>query len=280
MVKMLTLSGRVLLLLAQMLFLFLFLSPGLSLADGDGDSGDNEIGGVGMDNNAEGDQDGNLFDSRDAYGDLDFEDADIIEDGLFEESDSDVEDEFHTTDFAPSHVFTFEVDRGKEECFYEEIANAPIKMRGAYFVSSAAQTAVTLTVKFEDAVLKRLAGKSQDVFSHTAEKNGVYSFCFFGSSATEVVTFAIHVGVKVVEHVNRDHLTPLENSVRSMHHAIRQLVAEQNFLVLRTKAHMETQDEMESRVAWYTIFETVFMASVTIGQVYYVRRLINNRQWV
>ena len=222
-------------------------------------------------NTISGEQDGNSFQERqDPYGDLDFGDVDDdVEAGSDgEEYDGDLVDDFHTSDFEPSHVFTFEISKSREECFYESI-ESPIKIRGAYFVSSADSGTISLEVKRENTPIKSVSRQSQAVFSINADKAGTYSFCFYATAPSETVTFAIHVGVRVVEHVRRDHLTPLESSIRSMHRATGQLIGEQNFLVIRTKAHMETQDAMESRVAWYTLLETLFMGAVTACQVYY-----------
>jgi hypothetical protein len=76
------------------------------------------------------------------------------------------------------------------------------------------------------------------------------------------------------------HVTPLENAVRSTSKSLQEMVAEQEFLKLRTRRHIATQDNTEWRVTWYTVFESVFMVGITLGQVFYVQRLVNNRQWV
>lgn len=76
------------------------------------------------------------------------------------------------------------------------------------------------------------------------------------------------------------HVTSLSSSVKDLHKTVIELEAEQLFLKQRTTRHMLTQDSTEWRVAWYTVFESVFMFVITFGQVWYVQRLINQRVWV
>lgn len=210
------------------------------------------------------------------------------EDSYYRNDDLSMEDDFHMDDFSPSHVLTFPVPGGQDECFFERVAASQIKLRGAFFVSTGGSMDISVVITRlglqdgNDLELFSKPAANDGIFSVTAERAGEYSFCFDNrhSSAEKIVTFALHVGVRTPEHANQESVTPLEVSVRSMHHALEDIVAQQNFLLLRTKMHMEAQDSTEWRVAYYTVFESGFMFAVTLGQVLYVHRLINNRQWV
>jgi len=221
-------------------------------------------------------------------GYLDEEDEEGVENVDKVTDDMDAKVGFHMDDFSPSHVFTFQLS-SSEECFFEDIILAPIQIRGAYFVSNEGNMDVNVKVSFvnkenrgNEETLFQKHGSTEDVFSVVANHKGQYKFCFSqrSSSSTKHVTFAIHVGLRKREHALKTHVTPLQEAVAGCHRTLNELVSEQNFLLARTTRHMLTQDSTEFRVAWFTIVESIFMISVTLGQVFYIRRLINNRQWV
>jgi len=234
--------------------------------------------------------------SRDSTGDEEVElkvDLQTLEEddeaGVQEEvyGTEDVESDFHMDDFSPSHVFTFQLDR-YEECFFEDIAEAPIRIRGAYFVVSGSSQEVDVEVALvknanrglED-VLIRHSGRNEGTFNTLAQTPGQYKMCFQNPSrARKQVTFALHVGVRKREVARGHEISPLEDSIRSTHHDLKDLVSEQNFLITRIRRHMLTEDSIEFRVSFFTILESAFMLIVTLAQVFYVQRLINNRQWV
>jgi len=242
---------------------------------------------------AEGDQ----GQQHDEYDKLKFDEEELdeqdefgVQPGEYVEDDEEQPGKFHMDDFSPSHVFTFPLTQ-RENCFFEEITKSPIRMRGAYFVTSDSGMDVNVYVSkvnnidnHAEKTLFEESGKTEGVFSIVAQNNGEYKVCFvnpsYRSSKTKRVTFAVHVGIRKKEHAKAEHITPLEGYVQEAHHALNDLVAEQAFIIKRTSRHMATQDSTEWRVAWYTVFESCIMLAVTLGQVFYVQRLINNRQWV
>ena len=192
-------------------------------------------------------------------------------------------DGLHMDDFNPSHVFTFELTKDLE-CFYENIENIPTPIRGAYFVSHGDKMDLFVIVKHFDehkvqTEILRRSSIGDGVFSFIAKVKGEYEICF-GHGVGKGITFAIHVGVRKREPVTSSHVASLQDTLNDCRHILDDLVSEQNFLLSKTSMHMETQDDIESRVAWLTILESVFILCVTLAQIYFIRRMINNRQWV
>ncbi len=226
-----------------------------------------------------------------------------------EEDEDDSIDGFHMDDFSPSHVLTFPLSHYSSECFYEDIfkerfpilptqgkSSLPVQLRGAYFVSALANsetgnTGASLDIGVDISRMESTknrrgssdsyfteSGKDEGTFSVEADVYGTYTICFTNNGANDKsVTFALHVGNKKKEHAKKEHVTPIEENVRRAHKALTEIVSEQNFLILRTQRHMQTQDSTSWRVVWYTVFESFFMLAVTIAQIMYVRRLVDQR---
>jgi len=210
--------------------------------------------------------------------------------------DEDLESGFHMDDFTPDHVLSFPVESGREECFFSDVETVPLKLRGAYFVSGGGALDINMKVAIVrvananannnvEQVLKQYAGKSENVFSLSATEKGQYSFCFNNPSSRygeKTVTFALNVGKRQIhkEHAKGEHMVRLANTLHESRRTLHELEGEAHFLQERTRRHMLIQDSTEWRVAWYTVFESLFMFAITIGQVAYVQRLINQRAWV
>ncbi|GBG34379.1 Transmembrane emp24 domain-containing protein [Hondaea fermentalgiana] len=231
--------------------------------------------------------DDEYLDLKVAPEELDEDDEEGTED---EYDDEDLESNFHMDDFSPSHVFTFPLER-YEECFYEEITTVPIRVRMAYFVASGNSQKVNVRVAHtgrkgdahggQEKVLHEQTGKTEGTFSTIVREAREYKFCFSNPSGQKKhVTFALHVGVRKREVAKGAEITPLEEAIRAAHHDLNDLVAEQNFIVSRVRRHMLTEDSIEFKVSFYTIVESTIMLGITLAQVFYVQRLINQRAWV
>mmetsp|Transcript_14478 Transcript_14478/g.25950 ORF Transcript_14478/g.25950 Transcript_14478/m.25950 type:complete len:261 (-) Transcript_14478:122-904(-) len=233
-------------------------------------------------------------DSEDPYAgvDLHLEDIDDEEDVVLESDEDQADDhtagKFDLDDFSPSHVLTFNI-AGKEDCFYEDISQkVPILLRGAYFVSSEAGMDVSVKVSQivgtgaqpKENVLFSDYSKSEGTFSITAKEAGTYKICFQSAKPGKRVTFALHVGNRKREQAKMHDVAPMEAVVRDCHTTLRNLVSEQNFLINAVHRQMITQDSTESNIGIYTIIESTVMLAVTVAQIYYIQRLINNKQWV
>mmetsp|Transcript_19968 Transcript_19968/g.39215 ORF Transcript_19968/g.39215 Transcript_19968/m.39215 type:complete len:299 (+) Transcript_19968:118-1014(+) len=220
------------------------------------------------------------------FGNQNGNDDDEDDEDDYEDVD-DVESDFHMDDFSPSHVFTFALERS-EECFYERIESAPMKIRMAFFVASGGSQKVDVRVakvseggRGREKSLHAVSGKTEGSYEGVVSEQGEYKFCFANPSGQRKhVTFALHVGVHKREIAKGAEITPLEEALRAAHHDLNDLVAEQNFIVTRVRRHMLTEDAIEWKVSFYTVLESAFMLGVTLGQIFYIQRLIYQRQWV
>ena len=242
----------------------------------------------------------------DAYTDLLFpEDEDIDDDAFMDSSmlEHNQHDEnkdlsqgkrFHMDDFHPSHVLSFVLEPAEQSCFFEDITKTrfeskkAIKVRGAYFTASGgADLAIDFQVQRQPnkpnakpVTYFQETNKDEANFALKADQFGLYSFCFTNRNTIEkTVTFAIHVGSKVKKILPK-HISPLEASTRQLAHTLADMRAEAKFLHLRIQRHIKTQDSIDWRVANYTIVESLILIGVTVAQVYYIKRLVNRRQWV
>ena len=194
----------------------------------------------------------------------------------------DMEEEFHAHDFAPSHVMTFAVTAGVPVCFYDDIAAAssstPVKVRGAFFVSSGGSETILCRVTGPDeAVLYSRDETNEGIFALRTERSGTHEFCFRSDSGDKQVTFALHVGIKSSALAEQSHLAPISESVRRMEAMLARAQGSQNYMSHRVHQHLAVQEDTSRRVAWYTSVENVILVAVTLGQVYYIRSICSTR---
>ena len=194
----------------------------------------------------------------------------------------DMEEEFHAHDFAPSHVMTFGVTAGVPVCFYDDIAAAsastPVKVRGAFFVSSGGSETILCKVTGpDDAVLYSRDETNEGIFALRTERAGTHEFCFRSDSGDKQVTFALHVGIKSSALAEQSHLAPISESVRRMEAMLARAQGSQNYMSHRVHQHLAVQEDTSRRVAWYTSVENVILVAVTLGQVYYIRSICSTR---
>ena len=151
-------------------------------------------------------------------------------------------------DFSSSLVFSFLLD-SFEECFYENIAIAPMRLRGAFFVSAEGSNEVAVRVSrvvdFERKLgddIWSTTGRKKASFRSRRTARGSSCVCFAASRPGKRVTFAMHVGVRKREGARQEHITPLEESMRACLRTLQHLVSEQNFLINCVQSHKVTQD--------------------------------------
>lgn len=138
---------------------------------------------------------------------------------------------------------------------------------------------------------QQVEDKDSDKFELMAKTPGVYSFCFENPYPNEdeskVLTFSIDVELASASAgggsgaAKAEHIIHITETTRDLESTIESLQTELEVILLRFSAQAESQDFAEQRVAVFTAGKTLVLLVVTLGQVYYVRRLVNgNRLWV
>jgi len=186
------------------------------------------------------------------------------------------------SNFVPSDMITIEIPARKTEIVYEDIDALPTSIKGAYFVSSSEDADIDFTIiDPEQKLIFRRPGKKEGIFFFHPNKTGTFTFVFNNRKwlGNKQVTFALNTGKSLGEDlVNSKDLTPMEAQLTEADRLLREIQTETRFAYKRQGTHYKTTQANHNKVFYVAIFESLAILTVTIWQVYYIKRLLDNRR--
>jgi len=186
------------------------------------------------------------------------------------------------TNFVPSDMITVEVPARKTEIVYEDVDALPMTFQGAYFVSSSEDADIDFTIiDPTQKLIFRRPGKKEGIFYFNPNVTGTYTFVFNNRKwlGNKQVTFALNTGKVLGEElVNVKDLTPMEIQLTEADKTLREIQTETRFAYKRQGTHYKTTQANHNKVFYMAIFESLAILTVTIWQVYYIKRLLDNRR--
>jgi len=116
-----------------------------------------------------------------------------------------------------------------------------------------------------------------------AGESGVYKFCFNNEMSrftAKVISFRVNVGQdkSKPEVAKPEDLSPMENSVVKIERVLQTVIAEQRRMRIREQVHRDTSESTNSRVSWWSVFETGLIIFMGAAQVWYLRRWFEVKQ--
>jgi len=184
-----------------------------------------------------------------------------------------------------SSAYFIEIDAHKEECFHEK-------------VTSGTKLGLTFEVAeggFLDVDVKITGPDSKSIYSGERESNGkytfaahidgTYTFCLGNKMSTmtpKVVMFNIEVGnapSDIKEDTTEEH-SKLEQMISELNVAMTGVKHEQDYMEVRERIHRAVNDNTNSRVVLWAFFESLVLVSMTLGQIYYLKRFFEVRRVV
>jgi len=184
-----------------------------------------------------------------------------------------------------SSAYFVEIDAHKEECFHEK-------------VTSGTKLGLTFEVAeggFLDVDVKITGPDSKSIYSGERESNGkytfaahidgTYTFCLGNKMSTmtpKVVMFNIEVGnapSDIKEDTTEEH-SKLEQMISELNVAMTGVKHEQDYMEVRERIHRAVNDNTNSRVVLWAFFESLVLVSMTLGQIYYLKRFFEVRRVV
>ncbi|KAG8339233.1 putative emp24 gp25L p24 family GOLD [Trypanosoma vivax] len=175
----------------------------------------------------------------------------------------------------------------RELCFFEEVSGPDVKMFLHYSVTSGGALDIDTTIRAHDDSIVWLSQRDKEgriLFKSRAA--GRYNFCFSNkmSSVTgKVVTFSIIVdrdeatGTGKVSATEPD---PIEHSIMTLRRGLREVQDVQRYLRLRERVHRATSEVANTRVVIWSTIEILAILSMSLGNVWYLRRIFNKRRVV
>uniref|UniRef100_U5EQ79 Putative emp24/gp25l/p24 family of membrane trafficking n=1 Tax=Corethrella appendiculata TaxID=1370023 RepID=U5EQ79_9DIPT len=179
---------------------------------------------------------------------------------------------------------TFELADNAKECFHEEIKKnqtATIEFQ----VVTGGQYDVDVTVESPTKeVLYRQIKTQFDSHSFTAKVTGVYVACFsneFSTFSHKLVYMDFQVGDERPLPGIEDHstvLTQLESSSQEIHKSLNAILDFQTHHRLREAQGRKRAEDLNERVLWWSLSETIAVLVISIAQVIVLRNFFTEKK--
>jgi len=177
------------------------------------------------------------------------------------------------------------LDAKAEECFYEELV-ANQKAGLSFEVAEGGFLDVDVTLK--DPAGQILYAANQETegrFRFAATTGGNYVFCFSNAMSTvtpKVLKFKmITLQPKAASEDEKD-MTDEDKKIAGMiselRNQLREVKEEQDYMEIRDVAHGEINNNTNRRVVIWAFFEFSLLVTMTVGQIYYIKRFFEVRR--
>ena len=183
--------------------------------------------------------------------------------------------------FVPEDMVTFEIQARSTEEFYEVIDIVPSILRGAWFLAS--ENTKDIDFKVQDP-LKNIVfekkGKKEVIFQIEAKRQGIYLFTFESLKiiGSQPITFTYNSGNSSNTVLKSEHLTPVESNLLNIQKSIKDFQVDNQFAQLRQETHFKTVSSANRNVFWFSLVESLGVIAVTAWQIYYIKKLLDNRR--
>ncbi|KAL1925561.1 uncharacterized protein VTP21DRAFT_444 [Calcarisporiella thermophila] len=178
-------------------------------------------------------------------------------------------------------AYTMVIDPSSTECFYENLSKDDHLMI-TFQVGEGGHLDIDFWITDpSDRFVQQRVRESTGTYSIIAERSGRYTYCFSNDMSTvseKTVTFYVHGFQK--SDADAEHLDPLDREIRELRDSLSAIKDEQEYMVLREKRHYQTCDSTNSRVLWWSMFQTGVLAAVCFWQVYYLKRFFEVKRMV
>ncbi|XP_044518440.1 transmembrane emp24 domain-containing protein 3 [Gracilinanus agilis] len=180
---------------------------------------------------------------------------------------------------------TFELPDSAKQCFHEDVEQG-VKISLGYQVITGGHYDVDFFIEDPHGkTIYKETKKQYDSFFHRAEIKGTYTFCFsneFSTFSHKTVYFDILVGDEppiLPEMRNRvTALTQMESACVTIHEALKAVIESQTHYRLREAQDRNRADDLNERVSYWSMGETVLLFVVSISQVVLLKSFFTEKR--
>ncbi|XP_054444344.1 transmembrane emp24 domain-containing protein 3 [Pteronotus mesoamericanus] len=180
---------------------------------------------------------------------------------------------------------TFELPDSARQCFHEDVEPG-VKFSLDYQVISGGHYDVDCYMKDPlGNTIYRETKKQYGSFTHQAEVKGVYQFCFsneFSTFSHKTVYFDFQVGDEPPILPEMGHrvtaLTQMESACVTIHEALRTAIDSQTHYRLREAQDRARAEDLNSRVSYWSVGETVALFVVSVSQVLLLKSFFTEKR--
>jgi len=181
------------------------------------------------------------------------------------------------------------VDAHSEECFHERV-DIKSKMSLIFEVAQGGFLDIDVTIFGPDGkIIYQAQRESNGRNTFSADAPGVYKYCFGNKMSTmtpKVVMFSMDVynsssDMEKVKPEDEDAShNKLKEMVEKLARGLTNVKHEQEYMEVRERVHRQINENTNSRVVLWAFFEAAVLVTMTIGQIYYLKRFFEVRRVV
>ncbi|CAI8026878.1 Transmembrane emp24 domain-containing protein [Geodia barretti] len=173
------------------------------------------------------------------------------------------------------------VDAHVEECFFDRVSSG-MKMSLTFEVVEGGFLDIDVKIIGpDDRVIYSGDRESNGKYTFAAHMDGEFRYCFsnqMSSMTPKVVMFNMDVGDAPKDRIEGDEQSQLEGMVSELSQGLTVVKHEQEYMEVRERIHRMINDNTNSRVVWWAVFEAFLLVAMTFGQIYYLKRFFEVRR--
>mmetsp|Transcript_1059 Transcript_1059/g.1648 ORF Transcript_1059/g.1648 Transcript_1059/m.1648 type:complete len:201 (-) Transcript_1059:90-692(-) len=175
-------------------------------------------------------------------------------------------------------ALTIKVHPHQEECFYEPIKKANVKVKVQFEVSQGGMLDIDAKIQGPSGqIIHQVQKQSDAIFTFNANEIGHYKVCFsnvMNTVSPKSVSFYIHVGELVDPNLAKlAHLDPIEHQMLKLSEGLAIIENEQKHLRASERHHRDLTEATNSRLFWWSSFQFIVVLSITVFQIYYLQSI-------
>lgn len=183
-----------------------------------------------------------------------------------------------------SKAYFVTVDAHSEECFFDKVEQGT-KLGLMFEISEGGFLDIDFKIVGPDGnIIHQGARETSGKYTFSAHMSGVYTYCFSNQMSTmtpKVVMFNMEIGeAPSTENKDDPDHNKIEQMIKELTASLSGVKHEQEYMSVRDRIHHGINEATNSRVVTWSIFEALVLITMTIGQVYYLKRFFEVRRVV
>ncbi|CAI5450833.1 unnamed protein product [Caenorhabditis angaria] len=187
------------------------------------------------------------------------------------------------------HGYFIHIDANEEQCFFDRLTSGT-KFGLMFEVAEGGFLDIDVKITGPDSKeIYKGERESSGKFAFAAHMDGQYTYCF-GNKMSTMTPKAVMFTVDITEpHQNAPGAAQnqeaidnqkLEEMVRELSSSLMNVKHEQEYMEVRERVHRSINENTNSRVVLWAIFEAFVLVGMTVGQIFYLKRFFEVRTMV
>lgn len=184
-------------------------------------------------------------------------------------------------------AYSFDIEAHREQCF-RQVVKQGTSIGCRFQVVSGGFRDIDIRITGPDGLIVYSGDReSEGKYSFISHTSGEFTFCFSNQMSTmtpKTVSFVISVGdepgAESSKPATKDAVTPLENNILQLVDGLQAIHEEHEYLQIRERVHRNTLESTNSRVVWWTLFESFVLIGISAWQIWSIWRVFETKRGV